>query len=65
MERDFSKTFICDIKIDRKYKTFLIDFKDESHYENFVDFIQERGGEVIGILAIPAVDINYIKKQIK
>jgi len=51
---DFSKTFICDVKIDRKYKQYIKDFKDENHYENWVDWIGYRGGKVIGI--------NYLKK---
>jgi len=54
MEIDFSKTFICDVKIDRKYKRYIKDFKDENHYENWVDWIGSRGGKVIGI--------NYLNK---
>ena len=61
MEIDFSKTFICDVKIDRKYKQYIKNFKDESHYENWCDFIQERGGKVIGILVIPTKLANDIR----
>tara|TARA_R110000823_G_scaffold44148_2_gene114463 strand:- start:468 stop:644 length:177 start_codon:yes stop_codon:yes gene_type:complete len=44
-----------DVKWDtKKYKVYIKSFNDESHYENWVDFIQERGGKVIGI--------NYINK---
>jgi len=33
----------------RKYKNYEKKFNDEKHYENWYDFINSRGGKVVGI----------------
>lgn len=49
--------YICNVQwSNRKYKTYYKRFNDESHFNNWYDFINSRGGKVIGVTKEPTVD---------
>jgi hypothetical protein len=59
---DYSKLVYCTVSWKRGvYKQVIKKFNDEKHFENWYDFINKRGGDVIGIDQ-PKEDDTYTLK---